>query len=231
MPLQTLRYGAIEEIRRNLNRGFLTAHSFDIKANSPDGILVQVTYKDRPEFSIAIVQPESDANTSRVWRTIETPGRHFVAAEIYDHQQFQQAYGSIWGWADRVAEEILLQAKSGIAPSAIEDLRRNVEEAANNLVDPDKPFSEEEIDDWSERFKALIARLTELEKQNEIQSGRVNQLASQLEELKKQGTVVPKRTWVKAAGNKILDFFDTGAKAAIKAAAEGAVKALLEHKP
>jgi hypothetical protein len=79
-------------------------------------------------------------------------------------------------------------------------------------------------------LKSLLSRLTELERQNEIQGGRVEKLSRELEEWKKQGTAIPESTWLKAAGNKILDLFDTTSKAALKTLAEGAVKALLEYK-
>ena len=49
--------------------------------------------------------------------------------------------------------------------------------------------------------------------------------------MKKQGTTIPKRTWLRTAGNKIVDLLDHTSKAVLKALAEGAMKALLDHKP
>lgn len=221
----------MDELRRNLNRGFLTAHSFKIEFNNPDGTAVRIVYADRPEFSFSLLHPQSAVNTTSSWRTTESPGRHFTSPEVYDHPRFDQGWNAAYGWVDRVGEEIVLEAKVHADTTLLDDLRRNVAETADNLPEPDKPFTPEELEDWSAQLQHLLARMTELERNNEIQRGRVDQLARELEQFKKQGTTVPKRMWLKTAGNKILDLLDTTSKAALTALAEGAVKALLEHKP
>jgi hypothetical protein len=231
MPMQVLRLGAIEELKRGLNRGFLTHHSFDVAVNGADGTLVAVKFKDHPEYTFALLHPKTEVNQSGSWRSVESPGRHFTSAETYDHPQFNQAFNAVYGWADRVNEEVVLGAKAHADTALIDEMRRNVSETADNLPEPDKPFTAEELDDWSAQLKRLVGRLAELERQNEIQSGRVEQLSRELEQLKKQGATLPKRTWLKTAGNKVLDLLDSTSKAALKALAEGAVKALLDHKP
>ena len=231
LPLQELRLGAIEEIRRNLNRGFLTSHSFELECNHPDGTLVRVKYKDNTTWKFELIHPKSEANTGAKWRTVESPGRHFASQETYEHEQFNQAHSSVYGWVDRVNEEMVLAAKVHIDTTTLQDLRLQVEAAANNLTDPEKPFTEEELEDWSGQLQRLVGRLSELERQSDIQSGRVEQLIRELESLKKQGTSIPKRTWLRAAGNKVLDLLDHTSKAGLKSLAEGAMKALLEYKP
>lgn len=231
LPLQELRLGAIEEIRRNLNRGFLTSHSFELQCNLPDGTLVRVTYKDNTTWTFELLHPKSEANASGKWRTVESPGRHFSSQETYDHDQFNQGFGAVFGWVDRVNEEMVLAAKAHVGKTTLQDLREQVEAAANNLKEPEKPFTEDELEDWSAQLQRLVGRLSELERQSEIQSGRVEQLTRELESLKKQGTSIPKRTWLRTAGNKVLDLLDHTSKAGLKALAEGAMKALLEYKP
>jgi hypothetical protein len=229
--MEPLRRGAIEELKRNLNRGFLSSHSFLLECNLQDGTAVKLTYADRPEFSFKLLHPQSQANSTGNWRTQESPGRHFLALETYDHPRFDQAWGAVYGWVDRLVEEIVLEAKASSGSTLLDELRRNVSDTADSLPEPDKPFTEEELEDWSQQLMRLLARMQELEQANEIQRGRVDQLTRELEQLKKQGTTVPKRTWLKTAGNKVLDLLDTTSKSALKALAEGAVKALLEHKP
>jgi hypothetical protein len=231
MSLRELRLGAIEELRRNLNRGLLTSHSFNLECNLADGTLVRVSYKDNPTWTFELLHPKSEVHAGAKWKTVESPGRYFVSQESYEHEQFNQAYSSVYGWVDRVNEEMLLAAKSHMDKSTIQDLRIQVEAAANNLTEPDKPFTDEELEDWSAQLQKLVGRLTELERQSEIQSGRVEQLTRELENLKKQGTSMPKRTWLRTAGNKILDLLDHTSKAGLKALAEGAMKALLDYKP
>lgn len=231
MSLQELRLGAVEEIRRNLNRGFLTSHSFDLDCNLPDGTLVRVTYRDNRAWTFHLLHPKSEVNDGTKWRTVEAPGRHFSSKETYDHEQFNQGYGAVFGWVDRVNEEMLLSAKAHVGKTTLQDLREQVETAANNLPNPETPFTEEELEDWSTQLQRLLGRLSELERQSEIHSGRVDQLSRELDALKKQGTSVPRRTWLRTAGNKVLDLLDHTSKAGLKSLAEGAMKALLEYKP
>jgi hypothetical protein len=231
MSLQVLRLGAIENLKRNLNRGVLTVHSFETAFNGDDGTLVSLRFKDRSEFAFTLFHPRTEVNASASWKSVESPGRHFVATETYEHRDFDQALGSVYSWVDRVGEELVLGAKAHADTSMVDELRRNVEATADSLPDPDKPFSLEELEDWHAQFKRLMSRLSELERENEIQSGRVEQLGRELEQLKKQGTTMPKRTWLKTAGNKVLDLLDSTSKTALKSLAEGAVKAMLEHKP
>jgi len=190
-----------------------------------------VKYKDEAKWTFELLHPKTEANPGAKWRTIESPGRHFSSQETYDHEQFNQAYSSVYGWVDRVNEEMVLAAKAHIDRTTLQELRLQVEAAANSLTDPEKPFTEEELEDWSAQLQRLVGRLSELERQSEIQSGRVEQLTRDLEQLKKQGTSIPKRTWLRTAGNKVLDLLDHTSKAGLKSLAEGAMKALLEHKP
>lgn len=231
MAMQTLRLGAMRELEKNLNRGFLTSHSFQMKFNDENGTLVEIVFSDRPTFSFALLHPRSATNDGSSWKTTESPGRHFISSESYDHPQFGQAFSAVYAWVDRIAEEILLEAAMKKTDSnLLDELRSRITQTADNLTDPDTPFTEEELDGWSAQLQRLLDRLKELEEQSEIQRGRVDQLSRELENLKKQGTTIPKRIWLKTAGNKILDLLDSASKATLNALAEGAVKALLEHK-
>jgi len=136
----------------------------------------------------------------------------------------------MYAWVDRVNEEMVLAARSYVDRSMLADLRVQVEAAANNLTDPDKPFTEDELEDWSGQFQRLVGRLSDLERQSEIQTGRVEQLTRELDNLKRQGASIPKRTWLRTAGNKVLDLLDHTSKSGLKALAEGAIKALIEYK-
>jgi hypothetical protein len=68
-----------------------------------------------------------------------------------------------------------------------------------------------------------------LKKENALTAGQVEQLKRQLDELTKQGTKLPKKTWVKAAGHKILDVLSSAAQTATKTATEQTVKIPLER--
>lgn len=229
MSTQKLRLGAIENLKRDIGRGFFTHHSYELAFNNEDGTIVEATFRDDTSFTFHLLQPKSEKNQSTKWKTVESPGRHFAAPENYEHAEFHQAYSAIYNWADRVFEEVTLRAKAHLDKSAIEELRQNIANTADRLPEPDLPFTAEELTTWSARFDKLVSKLHELERSNEIQQGRVEQLSRELAELKRQGSAVPKRTWLKTAGNKVLDLLESTSKSALEALAQGAVKALLEQ--
>lgn len=225
-----LRLGAIDNLKRGLNRGMLTFHSYEALYNRPDGTLISLTFKDNPEFQFALQHPRSDVNSSTSWKTVESPSRHFVSTEVYEHRDFDQAFNAVYSWADRVGEELVLRAKTQSDTSIIDQWREQLERTLDDLPQPDEPFTPDELEDWAEKFKLVLARLAEIESHNEVQRSRIDQLSRELDQLKSHSPSAPKRTWLRTAGNKLFDLLDTGSKATIKALAEGAVKALLEQK-
>lgn len=225
--MKKLRRGAINTLLRQLDQALISKHHFDATFNGPEGMIVSLIFRDKPEFFFRILHPKTEENSSSEWHTVESPGQYFTSEERYRHHDFQGAAGRIAPWISRIVEE--LSASNAEDEDWLSSLRRNLDAAADALPEPDAPFSNEEIVDWSERFEELLERLKELEEDKELQRGQVERLRRELEELKRRGTEMPKRTWLKAAGHKILDVFEHGAKAAIEAAATGAVKALLKQ--
>lgn len=223
--MRTLRTGATQQILQQLDHGFLSRHSFDATFNQSNGEIVRLTFRDHPEFALTILQPNSVNNNTTQWKTTECPGRYFTSSDEYDHRDFSTALSTVYAWVDRIIQDLVSVDKN--KAGYIEQLRKNLEDTANALPDPSEPFTEHELAEWSDKFDTLLQRLKNLEAENKLQRGQVDSLQRQLDELKKQGTRIPKKTWLKAAGHKVLDLLDTASKEVIKAVAEGAVKALL----
>jgi hypothetical protein len=231
MAMQELRLGAIENLKRGLTRGLFTSHSYESTFNNEDGTLVGLTFMDRSEFNFALIQPKTEINPSSYWKTVESPGRYFISTETYEYREFDQAFQAIYSWAERVGEEVVLGARAYKDTSDIEEWRRKLEQSADGLEEPDKPFTLEEIEGWWSQLGKLIERLAEADSESRVQRVRLEHLKKELRRLKENGETVPKRTWLKSVGNKVLDFLDTASKDTITSVTEVAVKALLEHKP
>jgi len=221
-----LNKSAMAQIQQYLDQGFFSRHSFQIAFNSDNGELVRVQLADYPNCFYAVLQPNS---TQSGWRSLESPGRHFTTAEEYPHPTYEHAAGYISSWVSRLLKEVVMEESltNGDLHQLREDLARNAE----NLADPNQPFTADEAKEWEAKFDAMADRLRELEQKNELHQGHLHKLLNELEQLKKVSTSVPKKTWVKTAGNKILDYMETAAKSTITALAQGVVKAMLEHKP
>jgi hypothetical protein len=79
----------------------------------------------------------------------------------------------------------------------------------------------------SRRRSEVVQRLESVEKEHKIQHAKVEQLKKQLESLKGQGTSLPKKSWLKSAGYRVLDLLSLGSQESIKALASGTIKMLL----
>lgn len=225
--MQTLRRGAMEEILRNLNRQFLTSQHFSVKFNDVNGTVVHITYLDQPEYTFRMLQRGSEPSA---WQTIEAPGRIFTGAETTEHHhRYDSALGSVYAWIDRVCDEILFAAKEHGEHGPLDSLRDQVAAAANELPNPEKPFTSAELDEWMDKLKALLAKIQTLEHSHEIQQARIDQVLRELDELKTMGTTIPKRTWLKTAGNKVLDLMNTASTEGVKKLATEGAKLLVDY--
>lgn len=227
--MHMLRAAAIEAILVQLNRGFLSPPLFETKFNDETGRVIHLTYRDAPNMEFQIVQPLSQVHSGNSWKTVETPGRYFTSQESYTFSDFNGALGAMHGWLDRVAEDVLLQARSHGDTSQFVEFRRRIDEVADHLPEPEVPFSQAEAKEWLTRMDSMVEQLRKLEEDSEFQKGTVERLKNQLDTLLAHAPTIPKKTWLKTAANKVVDVFETGAKAGIKALAEGAAKAFLEH--
>lgn len=225
--MKELPEGAINQLLQQLDQGLVSQHNFELRFNNADGTIASISFRDDPKYYFKILYPQSEENQSSTWRTLESPGHYFTTEESYDHRDFATAFSRIQSWVIRLIEDLAVAKNSN--HGWIKELRENLEATAKSLPNPKTPFSEAEVEEWKEKFDIMLERLEELEKENSIQRGFVEQLRRQLEQLATKGTEIPKRIWLKTAGHKILDVFEHGAKAGIKTVVEAAVKAMLEH--
>ena len=221
--MKVLRQSSIRQILEYLDSFLLTRHAFDCAFNNENGEVIKVSYKERPDFLFVIVQPSPESGNH--WITVECPGQDFVNEERYRLQQFNQCRDRIHNWMDRVIEELAL--RPGADADYYKVLRENLEENADNMMDPNEPFNENDAESWSRKLDEAVVSLEKLEEAKKIEQGQVNALGNELNRLKSQVRLFPKKTWVKAAGNKILNFYDTVTNTSIKALAEGTVKKLI----
>lgn len=223
--MNKIRAGAISKLLDQIDRGVVSRHDFDCTFNDPSGALISLRFRDNPEFYFKVLHPESDVNKGKDWLSAESPGEFFISEQLYAHRDFTAAYGRLHAWLGRLIEELATSDNSD--DTWLSKMRQNLEETADSLPDPDQPFSGDEIDEWKSKFDSMIARLEELEKDNKIRKGQVARLKQQLDQLAEHGANLPKKTWLKTAGHKVLDVFEHGAKSGVEALAKGTVKALI----
>jgi hypothetical protein len=222
--MKTLRDASIKKIYAILDQSFFTRHAFEATFNGEYGDILSLTFKQEPLFQFKISQP----GPGGTWKTTECPGETFSEAETTNHTDYSKCQARINAWIQRVVEEIAIHKKP--QDTDFSNLRASLEQGADDLPDPDSPFSDKESGEWADRLDQMITRFEELKEANEIQQRELNALNKEVSHLKNQLAVLPKRTWVKAAGNKILNIFERFANTkAGQAVLEKAVKILIGH--
>lgn len=111
--------------------------------------------------------------------------------------------------------------------SVLQSLRENLEKKSDELPDPDKPFNQEDAKEWKLKLDDIVAKVKQLEKDNKIQKGNLTSLQKEVTDLKNNIGSLPKKTWVRAAGNKILNYFENAAKAGFESLVEATVRGLI----
>lgn len=220
--MKKLRDKTIEKIMGLLDASLFTRHGFETHFHNTDtGETICIVFTDKPEFKfVAIEQPYGDA-----WTVKASPGNMFVDETNYRFNTFTECIDGIEDWLRRILEELVLVSK---APAVFQQIRENLRVNSEGLDEPYRPFTEEESVQWEKRLDLLVAQFEELQEQEKIQQSEVDFLKREVQVLKEKLTTIPKRTWVKSAGNKIIDIIERLANTeAAKVLAEGAAKFLL----
>ncbi len=220
--MKRLRQATIKQIVSLLDNSLFTRHAFEYHFNNDNGDIINIIYKDKPDYFFKIRQNKPGNN----FIVTECPGITFTDAETISMPQFSQTQGRIIGWLQRIVEDLAIHTHSEHAN--FDALRKSINKTADELDEPEKPFSESEAKEWEDKLDKLIEKFERLKDENQIQQAELNTLRREVDNLKSQVNSVPKKVWVKAAGNKIINVFEkiANSKAGQKAI-ETTVKILL----
>jgi hypothetical protein len=106
-------------------------------------------------------------------------------------------------------------------------MRIKLERAAGSVPDPDQPFNDTEAVVWNKRLDEIIKRFQEMEENSEIQRAELDQLKREIIEIRSVITKVPKRTWIRSLGNRVLGIAEQALARAGAELAEEQIKRLL----
>lgn len=222
--MKKLRDKTIGQIVAILDKSVFTIHAFEANFNTAENDTVRIVFRDKPDFNFVIREQGSYASKS--WVTKELPGSIFLDEEQYEFSDFASCRARISNWLDRLLEE-LIRHESDI-PHVFAEMRKNLSSYIEQLTEPDTPFSAKESSEWNIRLDSLVEQFEKLKEEKKIQEGELANLKKEVQQLKELVTSVPKRTWLRSAGNKVVDILErlSNTKAA-QALAEGVAKYLL----
>jgi hypothetical protein len=219
--MSSIRDLIIKDFVNDLDRPLFTRHGFTCSFNREDGYIVLIVFKENPKFKFTI----KDKNYSGYWITEEAPGINFLDGESYQFNEFDKAKGRLRFWVQRIIEEITIDEKK--TKTMLETWRKDLTSFSDGMTEPDKPFDEKESQQWVERLDDLVVKFSDLSENDELQKQELDSLKKEVESLKANLSKLPKSTWMKAAGNKIINIMENLTTKAGEAIAEGVVKGLI----
>ena len=212
----------VEKLLRKLDVTAFTRHSFNVTpAESDDEPSLRISLLDCPEYYFAVSFKR--AFTVGYWQVSCRPGATLLD-EDETHARLEEIEAALVCWTQRLTTELELRAASA---DPVDAFRKELSAAADAFPEPDRPFTRAEADEW---IRKLDAALTQFERDRDkmgIAADEIERLRTQIEELTRIVTKVPRRVWVRSAGNTVADFFEKVSTKALTSIAEGTVRALL----
>ena len=219
--MQRLRQVTIRDIRSQLDKSVLTAHAFDASFNDEKkNMVVRIVYKDHPAYFFEIID-----YGPKLWKIRKAPGLLFSDPEESNHDEFDDYIAELDQWLDRLFVEITFDA--GKSSSFIELMRSNLEKTAESVPHPSQPFNDAEAAVWNKKLDEVMAKFEEMEKKNEIQRGELSKLRSEVEEIRKIMRTIPKKTWIRSVGNRVLSMAEQALTRAGTEVAQDQIKKLI----
>lgn len=200
--MNLLRETTIREIMDTLDRSIFTKHGFSAKFNNAKtNDVVRIIFNDNSMFQFIINEFPRDT-----WTVTEAPSEKFATGESTTYENFDVCLVRMRYWLSSIVEELSLSKDT--PPETFQRMRDNLYKKSEELIDPDKPFDPIEAEMWKVQLDELVAQFEHLQKENEIQQEELNSLKKDVATLKNTIDSLPKRTWVRAAGNTILRTFE-----------------------
>ena len=196
--MQKLRPITIHDILNQLDKSVFTKHAFDASFNDEKKrSVVKIVYKDHPAYFFDIHETYDN-----MWKIRKAPGPLFSDPEESDHNQFDDYVSELDQWLRRLLEEITFDA--GRSSSFIDLMRSSLEKAAESVPNPSQPFNDAEAAAWNKKLDEVMAKFEEMEKRSEIQQIELFKLRGEVEKIRKVIHKVPKKTWIRSVGNRVL---------------------------
>lgn len=214
----TLNSGALKRIKATLDNSLFSSQMFDISRNQGQSV-IEIVYLPEPAFRF-----KAEEVTGRLQST-ECPGTIFVEPEDYTLNRPNELEGRIQQWVRRIEEEVQVQDNGR---SAIDVFRKQIEDTANKIDSPEKPFTADEAREWTQHFNEMTEKLRTMSDEIKINQSDIQQLKSQLKRMQQVATKMPRSTWLKSTGYKIVQWADSKFDRAIDKSVETGVKTLLE---
>ena len=176
--MMTLRERTKRAILEQLDNSLFTKDGFDCRFNEDD-LTVSIKFNDYDQYYFKV-----NERSNHKWSVTQKPGDLFDEEQINSFDTFEVAIKEIDKWINHIFEELTL--RSGDRPNVFDNLRDRLNEQADMLPEPERPFSKAEAAVWEQRLDSFVAQLQQLQKDQKVSFSLVENLQSEVNKLKYQ---------------------------------------------
>ena len=154
-----------------------------------------------------------------------SPGSFKLQFE-YTFDDFNDIFSQLSAWCQNIQNELIAYSPVYIQ---LEKFKKEFNEKIESCFeDTNLRFSAEEVEYLKAKLDELTDQISEIHRRNELTEDELNSIKKSLDALKESTENIPKKTWYRAAGNKlgniVSQFFSS--KAGQKLLEEGTEKLL-----
>lgn len=195
MPKQLTTHST-ERIVGLLDEGYFSAAAFDISFPEEDKRYADIRFKDNRQFFFAIKKTryggEFDVSYSL------GPVTMFVKTQ---EKNFGECCGHLSKWSECIRNELIASSPVYIQ---FEKFKQGLnDEIERRFTDGSERFSTDDVAELKAKIDELTGKMEELHRRNELTEGELDAIKKSLDALKGDAESIPKKTWYRAAGNKI----------------------------
>jgi hypothetical protein len=186
---------SLKEIYDSIDSTFFTAAAFQIE--TPDkGPLIILKYRDNEDYFFRMEKQQN--GYSFTYR----PG-DVLRTDSSDGSYFGHAHSKIRDWCNNILAELKV---GNPFYDELQKVKAELSQKLDELYSDNKAnFSPKEISALQAHLNDLSNRFDEFKKQNAVNEEELSELKRTLEALKSTLGNMPKKTWIRSAGNKLMD--------------------------
>ncbi|MEM9445810.1 MAG: hypothetical protein AAGA18_10720 [Verrucomicrobiota bacterium] len=196
--MSNITQNAVKQIHEALNETDFTTINFEI-CLTPEkyGSLVEVTFLDNKNYQF---QLSNHYKEEYAYKLTYNPGEVAVTENV-NVLTFSEAVHCLKAWATNIKRELL---SSSYAFQEIEKLKKDFELKLKSKFGKTNPdFTSGEISKIKQSLSAVIKDFEELKKDNKIKTKQLSEIKRELNTLKNNLGLMPKKAWIRSASGKI----------------------------
>lgn len=211
-----LRTTVVSSILLNLETGNFCKEDFLVSFPEKSSNLAEIKFRANPTFTFTIAETYSNPlgaiqGGPKKLVSHESPGE-YKNLQSKEHESIDSCINNIYGWTQRIQEELIAQSKITVDPEIDEIIENFHQKIDERVKDQESFFSSSEQAEILEKLNALQSRVEELESKYNFSAQGTAQIKSAIEKTQKDLPYYPKGIWYKTATSKIVSALKTAIK-------------------